>query len=109
MFNKKSNYKAQLKEAQLIKLEEAIKLFNESEYGSEEYYKHLSQINILKKDLENQKSKLEKLGKGLNSPLTVSLLTTAGGILATAMILNYEKADIVTSKAASLAFKLLGR
>lgn len=106
MINKlitKRNRKAAIEKVAGQKLDEAIKLLDESEYGSEEYYKHLAQVDKL-----NQTMKSDKKFK-LDSNVTTALITSAAGIAGTWLILTYEQDGIVNSKAANITSKWLGR
>lgn len=106
MFNNKNKaLEKAINEAASKKLEEAIKLFDESEYGTEEYYKNLAQIEKLKATTE----KKDRKGFKIDGNVIASIITTAGGIIGTVLILTYEQDGVITSKATSIASKMLGR
>lgn len=105
---KQKSTKALIKEAAARKLAEAIEAFDKSEYGSEEYYKHLVQIEKLKNAMESNHQKVD-LSKYLNANVVAAVITTLGGILGTILILTYENDSVITSKATAISNKMLGR
>lgn len=73
---------------------------------SEEYQTIIESIKILtdvRDDLKNGSGEKWKMSD------IVALVTPAFGLVGILMITNHEKTDIVTSKAASIAMRLLGR
>ena len=74
---------------------------------SEEYQTIIESIKILtdvRDDLKNGSGE-----KWLKMSDIVALVTPAFGLVGILMITNHEKTDIVTTKAASIAMRLLGR
>ena len=74
---------------------------------SEEYQSIIESIKILtdvRDDLKNGSGE-----KWLKMSDIVALVSPAFGLVGILMITNHEKTDIVTTKAASIAMRLLGR
>lgn len=95
--------KIALDKAASKKLDSIIDRFDKSEYGTDEYYKALGDLQKLQ-SVDKDRKKSHKV----DPSIVVALVSTLGGLIGTALILDYEteKGGIITTSAKAFINKL---
>ena len=83
---------------------EDLKEYDSSSEDYQSIVENIKKLTDVRDDLKNGSGE-----KWLKMSDIVALVTPAFGLVGIVMITNHEKTDIVTSKAASIAMRLLGR
>lgn len=97
------NFKGNIETIDLL-IKEKLEELKTTATGKEKIRFELKELIEFRKELQGSESIRD------NTKLNINTIASIGGSLATTLlILNFEKADVITSKAFSLGTKLLGR
>ena len=83
---------------------EDLKEYDSSSEDYKSIVENIKKLTDVRDDLKNGSGE-----KWLKMADVIALISPAFGLVGILMITNHEKTDIVTSKAASIAMRLLGR